>query len=160
MTKKAAKSLAILCSPGTPELPPAQRRRLGVVGRATIAAHPLGGPVQLVLVGDRQMRHLNASYRGKDRTTDVLSFNLEPGPESLASGVVPLWGEIYISMPRAIAQAREQEVPLLTEVARLLIHGLLHLAGHDHDTAAGLKYMEGETERLLGEYRLLPGPST
>ncbi|MCC7261952.1 MAG: rRNA maturation RNase YbeY [Candidatus Latescibacteria bacterium] len=151
--------MAILCSPGTPELPAAQHRRLARVGRAAITAHPLSGPVQLVLIGDRQMRRLNASYRGKDRTTDVLSFNLEPGPESLASGTVPVWGEIYISLPRARAQAKEQAVPLLTELARLMVHGLLHLAGHDHDTAAGLRYMEGETERLLEDHGLLP-PAT
>ena len=156
MKRRRAKILAILCSPGTPELPAAQHRRLARVGRAAIGAHPLGGPVQLVLTGDRQLRRLNAAYLGVDRSTDVLSFNLDPGPEALAGGAAPLWGEIYISMARARAQAREQEVPLLTELARLLIHGLLHLAGHDHDTAADLRFMEGETERLLGEAGLLP----
>lgn len=151
--------MAIHCSPGTPELLPNQHRRLARVGRAAIADHPLGGPVQLVLIGDRQMRRLNATYRGKDRTTDVLSFNLDPGPEAAASGTAPLWGEVYISLPRARAQAREQQVPLLTELARLLVHGLLHLAGHDHNTAKELRFMEGETERLLAEHRLLP-PAT
>lgn len=152
--------MAILCSPGTPELPPAQHRRLARVGRAAIAAHPLGGLVQLVLTGDRQLRRLNARYRGKDRSTDVLSFNLDPGPETQLGSTAPMWGEIYISMARARAQAEEQQVPLLTEVARLLVHGLLHLAGHDHDTAAGLHFMEGETERLLEAAGLLRLPST
>lgn len=148
--------MAILCSPGTPELPAVQHRHLAQVGRAAIAAHPLGGPVQLVIAGDRQLRRLNAAYLGKDRSTDVLSFNLDPGPEVQLSGALPLWGEIYISLARAQAQAEEQQVPLLTEMARLLVHGLLHLAGHDHDTAAGLRYMEGETERLLQGAGLLP----
>jgi len=158
MRKRPARSLVILCSPGTAELPPAQRRRLALVGRAAIAAHPLGGAVQLVLVGDGRMRRLNAQYRGKDRTTDVLSFNLDPGPEALA-GALPLWGELYISMPRAQAQAKAQGVPLLSELARLLVHGLLHLAGYNHDTPAGLRFMEGETERLLEAKGLLPRPT-
>jgi probable rRNA maturation factor len=150
--------LAILCSPGTPELPFAERRRLERVGQETIAAHPLEGPVQLVLAGDRELRRLNAAYRGKDQSTDVLSFNLDPGPEAQLSGAAPVWGEIYISLAKARTQAKEQQVPLLTELARLLVHGLLHLAGHDHDTAAGLRFMEGETERLLEEAGLLPAP--
>ena len=152
--------MAILCSPGTPELSAAQRRRLARVGRAAIAAHPLGGPVQLVLTDDRQLRRLNAAYLGKDRSTDVLSFNLDPGPEAQLSGAALVWGEIYISLARAQAQAKEQQVLLLTELARLLVHGLLHLAGHDHDTAAGMRFMEGETERLLEEAGLLPLSST
>ena len=148
--------MAILCSPGTPELPPTQHRRLARLGRAAIATHPLGGPVQLVLTGDRQLRRLNAAYLCKDRSTDVLSFNLDPGPETQLGGAEPVWGEIYISMARARAQAEEQQVPLLTELARLMVHGLLHLAGHDHDTTTGLSFMEGETERLLEEAGLLP----
>lgn len=156
MKRKRAKTLAILYSPGTAELPASQHRRLARVGRAAIATHPLGGPVQLVLTGDRQLRRLNAAYLGVDRSTDVLSFNLDPGPEVQLSGTVPVWGEIYISLARAQAQAKEQQVPLLTELARLLVHGLLHLAGHHHDTAAGLRFMEGETERLLEEASLLP----
>lgn len=112
--------------------------------------------MQLVLTGDRQLRRLNAAYLGKDQSTDVLSFNLDPGPEAQLSGVAPLWGEIYISLARARAQAEQQQVSLLTELARLLVHGLLHLAGHDHHTAAGLSFMEGETEHLLKEAGLLP----
>jgi probable rRNA maturation factor len=130
------------------------------VGRTAIGAHPVGGPVQLVLAGDRQLRRLNARYRGVDRSTDVLSFNLDPGPEAQPGGAAPLWGEIYVSVARARVQARAQEVPLLTELARLLVHGLLHLAGHDHDTPAGLRFMEAETERLLGAAGLLPRHST
>lgn len=137
-------------------MPVTQHRRLARVGRAAIAAHPLGGPVQLVLTGDRQLRRLNAAYLGKDRSTDVLSFNLDPGPEAQLGGAAPMWGEIYISMVRARAQAKEQQVPLLTEVARLLVHGLLHLAGYDHADEEGLRFMEGETERLLLEAGLLP----
>ena len=158
MKRSRARTLAILCSPGTPELPPAQHRRLARLGRTAIAAHPLGGPVQLVLTGDRQLRRLNAAYLGKDRSTDVLSFNLDPGPETQLGGAEPVWGEIYISMARARAQAEEQQVPLLTELARLMVHGLLHLAGHDHDTTTGLSFMESETERLLEEAGLLRLP--
>ena len=113
-----------------------------------------------MLTGDRQLRRLNAAYLGKDRSTDVLSFNLDPGPEAQVSGAAPMWGEIYISMARARTKAEEQQVPLLTEVDRLLVHGLLHLAGHDHADETGLRFMEGETERLLVEAGLLPATPT
>jgi len=129
-------------------LPSAQRRGLEQLAKAVAAAHPLEGAVHLVLAGDAYLRRLNAAYRGADRATDVLSFDLGSGPSIPGAPR----GEIYISLERARDQAAEQQVPLFAELARLFVHGLLHLAGYDHDTPAGLQFMEQETDRLLAEW--------
>ena len=77
------------------------------------------------------MRSLNRRYRGKDRTTDVLSFSLREG---MFSHIQPtVLGDIVISLPAAARQAAEAGHPLLREIERLLVHGLLHLLGYDHD---------------------------
>ena len=109
-----------------------------------------------MLADDAEVRRLNAAYRGRDRNTDVLSFSFlaEPaGPTRVthvrpSPSLVPV-GEVYISLQRAAAQAEEQGVTVEEELTRLLVHGLLHLAGFDHRTAAELGVMERETERFV-----------
>ena len=121
-----------------------------------MAAH-LVGPIQLILIDDVYMRELNSSYREKDCTTDVLSFDLTASDAGIP-GLDEISGEIYISLERARIQAEEQKVPLVEELARLLVHGLLHLAGYDHDTAQKLRLMEEETDRFLQTEGLLSVP--
>jgi len=87
--------------------------------------------VGIALVTDAEMRRLNAAYRRIDRTTDVLSFDLRP----VRSPGEPLAGEIVISTDRVVVQSRRYRVTQAHELARLLVHGLLHLAGHDHQAA-------------------------
>lgn len=157
MRRKRAEILEVLYSPGTPELALEWRRRLEALAQAVAAAHPLGGTVHLIIADDRRLRQLNAAYRRKDRATDVLSFDLSQGAE--IPGAPQLRGEIYISLARAQAQAAEQQVPLLAELARLLVHGLLHLAGCDHGTPAGLHFMERQTDQFLQEAGLLSLPA-
>ena len=86
--------------------------------------------VSVLVVGDRAMRTLNRRYRGKDRTTDVLSFPLREGRFSSIQS--DLLGDIVICMPAAARQARAAGETLLDEVDRLLVHGFLHLLGYDH----------------------------
>jgi probable rRNA maturation factor len=156
---KRVKPLQILHSPGISGLLPEQADRLAGLARQVVSAHPVCGPVQLILADDAHLRRLNAAYRGQDRPTDVLSFDLGP---AAVSGQEASSGEIYISMERAEAQATEQDLPLLAEIARLLTHGLLHLAGFDHDTPESLRFMEDETDRFLQQTGFLassePGP--
>jgi probable rRNA maturation factor len=77
------------------------------------------------------MRTLNRDYRGKDRVTDVLSFSMREGrfPDMQPA----LLGDIVISVPVAEKQARAAGHPLEREIERLLVHGLLHLMGYDHE---------------------------
>ena len=80
----------------------------------------------MALVSDPEMRRLNARWRKQDRTTDVLAFAQE-GP---ARGLL---GDVVISIPTARRQARERGHSLPDELRVLLIHGVLHLLGYDHE---------------------------
>jgi probable rRNA maturation factor len=82
----------------------------------------------LVLVGDDAIRRLNREFRGKDKTTDVLSF---PAMERTPEGVFHM-GDIMIAMPRAEKQAHELGHSLRHEVEYLAVHGFLHLLGFEH----------------------------
>ena len=102
------------------------------------AAHAEAAELSLVLVSDRRMRALNQRYRKKDRPTDVLAFPLlERGQIYLSrrkTNLSPvLLGDVVISMPTAKRQAAALEHSLSEEVARLLVHGVLHLLGYDHE---------------------------
>lgn len=78
--------------------------------------------ISLVFVGDAKMRALNKKYRGKDKTTDVLSF------EEV--------NEVFICLPQAKRQAKLLKTSLKNELTRLLTHGIVHLAGYDHEKSA------------------------
>lgn len=102
--------------------------------------------LSVLFVNDRKMRELNALYRGVDRTTDVLSFPMADGPAFGDSG--PL-GDIVISVPTAARQALEYGVTFREELLRLLVHGLLHLAGYDHEISAYQKRKMEKKEREI-----------
>jgi len=135
-------------------------RRSGVDGRALVAvARRLMAEVDereaalsLSLVRDSVIRDLNRRYRGRDAATDVLSFPLDGGPERERS-----LGDVVISVETARRQAAEYDAPLQREIYRLLIHGLLHLKGHDHHEPAERRTMERE-ERRLAAAIALPWP--
>jgi len=87
----------------------------------------------VILCSDRTIHRLNAAFRHVDRATDVLSFNYdEPG----------LLGEVYISLERAAVQARRYGHAYADEMQRLLVHGLMHLLGHDHERPGERRRME------------------
>ena len=121
---------------------------LRLLANRTMAAYPPPGPVDLVLVDDGAIQELNQRFRGIDRSTDVLSFDLRGDDDEVSLPGVPA-GEIYISIDRAREQAAALGVPLLEELGRLMVHGFLHLAGRDHPTPAELAMMEADTEQLL-----------
>jgi len=97
------------------------------------------------LIGDGRMRRLNRLYRRKDRTTDVLAF---PMRES-ASPYSALLGDVVISVPTAVRQAREAGRSLNDEVAALLVHGVLHLCGYDHEKGPSEAARMQRRERAL-----------
>jgi probable rRNA maturation factor len=95
------------------------------------AAVRLKGEVTVLLTTDDAIRKLNRQFRGKNKPTDVLSFPAEGiGAEEIA-------GDLAISVPTALRQAIEQGHPLATEIKVLILHGLLHLAGYDHEADTG-----------------------
>jgi probable rRNA maturation factor len=98
----------------------------------TEVAH--GRAFDCLISGDAELRRLNRDFRGKDYATDVLSFPA-PGPRPPASG--PSLGDIAISLPRARAQAREFGHKPEREIQILMLHGVLHLLGMDHERDRG-----------------------
>lgn len=94
------------------------------------------------------MRRLNRRYRSKDRTTDVLSFNIDE--PSHTGGT---FGEIYISVPVALRQARTSDHSPAREFLRLFCHGLLHLCGYDHQASKSAKEMRELEDRYLTSIR-------
>ena len=112
----------------------------------------------LVITDDETIRQLNRSYRGRDETTDVLSFALRENRQDAAEtpfisppdGAAHL-GEVLVSYPQAAIQAEEHKHPLERELALLVIHGVLHLLGHKDEDQAAEARMRAEEKRVLGE---------
>lgn len=118
---------AVIAAAGVPE----------VAGRLPRAM----GPVEMTvrITGDRELRRLNRTYLGVDAATDVLSF----------AGSLPYLGDVAVSWPAVERQAREFGHPAEAEAALLCVHGLLHLVGFDHASAADERRMWALTERCL-----------
>lgn len=91
----------------------------------------LRGQVTVLLTTDLAIQRLNRRFRGKNKATDVLSF------PATTVGPVKVAGDLAISIPTARRQALEQGHGLSVEVKVLILHGLLHLAGYDHETDSG-----------------------
>lgn len=108
------------------------------------------GQLDLVLITDRKMRSMNKEYRGKDSTTDVISFAyLEVTDYEKEPGDI-IVGDIFISVDTAARQAREKGHDLKKEMAILFVHGLLHCMGFDHNTDEEEAEMEGWAGKVLG----------
>jgi rRNA maturation RNase YbeY len=99
------------------------------------------------------MRRLNRQYRGRDSSTDVLAFSIReaPGPVSR------LMGDVVISIPAVYRQALDHRHSVDDEFAMLLIHGILHLCGYDHERGSkDAARMRRQERRLLGRASPLP----
>jgi probable rRNA maturation factor len=107
--------------------------------------------VSVVIADDETVRDLNRRYLDRDEPTDVLSFPLVEAEEPFVEppdGVAHL-GEVIVSYPTAERQASEQDHGVEREIAHLVVHGLLHLLGHDHAEPAEERRMRSLEERLL-----------
>ncbi len=93
--------------------------------------------ISVIFIDDVEMTRMNAQFRGKKKTTDVLTFD---DPELM---------EIYISLDVAKRQARERKITLHQECLRLLVHGLCHAAGMDHHTLAEFQDMRRREFEVL-----------
>jgi probable rRNA maturation factor len=104
----------------------------------------IAGEVHVLLADDAVLKRLNRTFRGKNKATDVLSF---PAGDAIGSGVA---GDLAISLETAARQAAEFGHSLRDEVRVLLLHGVLHLAGFDHETDDGeMAVREAELRREL-----------
>lgn len=105
-----------------------------------------GVEVSLLLVDDARMRVMNKEWREKDRPTNVLSFQSVP-PERLASA--PFLGDIVLACETVEREAREEGKSFDDHAAHLVVHGFLHLLGHDHMNDAEAEVMEALETRIL-----------
>lgn len=139
------------------KLPGVSVSRVGADARRLLRA--LGesrAELTVSLVDDAEMHRLNRAYRGKDRPTNVLAFAMREGTR--APGDEALLGDVVISLETAARQARDHRVPLAEEVRTLLIHGLLHLLGYDHEgSTAEARRMKGMERQLRGALKRQSG---
>lgn len=103
--------------------------------------------ITLVLTDDGEMRELNNSWRGKDASTNVLSFPAG-APISPGGGPVPL-GDIVLAAETVRAEAEQQGISVADHVTHLVVHGVLHLLGYDHEGDEEAESMEGLETRIL-----------
>lgn len=114
-----------------------------VVARAAVAAlGTIEGEVVILLTDDAAVQALNARFRDRDRPTNVLSF---PAAESAA----PHLGDIVLAHGVCVAEARVQGKTLADHLSHLVVHGVLHLLGRDHEIDAEAEEMEGEERAIL-----------
>lgn len=112
---------------------------------------PAQAELTIVLTDDEQLRDLNREFLGEDNPTDVLSFpSAEADPETGA----PYLGDVLISVPRAAQQAQAAGHALEAEIQLLVVHGILHLMGHDHAQAADKARMWAAQARVLKQLGL------
>jgi probable rRNA maturation factor len=103
----------------------------------------------IVFVNDAAIRRLNREFRGRHQATDVLSF--PAAAEAFETENQPQLGEVVISVERAAAQAKQNGLTFTNEVEQLILHGLLHLCGHDHETDNGeMNRLELQLRKNLG----------
>ena len=119
------------------------------VAKALRVTHAGNAGVTVAFVSDRMMRELNRRWRGKRGTTDVLSFPAAQDEfEKLEDSTL---GDVVISVEQATRQAAEHGLSFESEVSQLILHGLLHLCGYDHETDGGeMNRLELSLRRRLG----------
>ncbi len=108
-----------------------------------------GDELSVALVGDGRMRELNRDWRGKDSTTDVLSFSQVEGEDMPQAS--PMLGDVVVSVDVLRRQAAEGGWTVEEELARLLLHGVLHLVGFDHEDEGDALHMRAEEARVVRE---------
>lgn len=149
------------CQQKQPDVAVLKRRRLPGVSAAEVRRDAktilrrlgeLDAELTVSLVDDSAIHELNHRYRGNDRPTDVLAFAMREGDAGPADPAV--LGDVVISLDTAARQARSRRRPLAAEVRVLLVHGILHLVGYDHERSAAearrMRAMEQRLRRHLG----------
>ena len=131
---------------------------VGRIAQQALKAEGVAPPyeVSLVFADAETVQRLNRDYRGVDEATDVLAFSMLPPEEGDSSFVLPPdgithLGEVIVCYPRAVEQAQEQGHSVDKELALLVIHGILHLLGYDHEKPEEEAKMRAREKELLEE---------
>jgi probable rRNA maturation factor len=99
-------------------------------------------------VGDKKMQKLNRDYKGKNKTTDVLSFSMQEGRNFDKFDL----GDIFISIPQVKKQSEIQNISYKEELVRMIVHGILHLNGYDHRTKKEESVMFSLQEKMVESF--------
>ena len=112
---------------------PVSRARVAAIARAVLRAERVkDAMLSITFVTNRRIRQLNRAHLRRDRLTDVIAFGFRAAGTS-----GPIIGDVYIAPDVARASAAENRVPVREELTRLVVHGTLHVLGHDHPEGAG-----------------------
>jgi len=142
-------SLSIQLAPDAGELP-ADRRQLRRWAKAALACD---AALTLRLVGTDEARALNAQFRGRDYATNVLTFAYDDDASDAVDAAL-VQADIVICLPVVAREAREQGKSVRDHLAHLIVHGVLHAQGMDHEIAADAQAMEALEIALLRRFRI------
>lgn len=125
--------------------------RYAALARAVLAAEGVGGPAELTLtfVDEAAMGELNAEHMGEDGSTDVLAFPLDDPDDPRPAGMAALLGDIVVCPAVAQRYAQTHQRSTADELALLVVHGVLHVLGHDHADPAEAALMREHEQRHL-----------
>lgn len=128
---------------------PEARTTARSAAKAALTFEKRKGGATVLLTDDATMRRLNASFRGKDKPTNVLSFPAAPPPADIKSAESLFLGDVALGYETCAAEALAEGKSLRDHLSHLVVHGLLHLMGYDHETEAQALQMEGRERAVL-----------
>lgn len=145
-------------SPGWPpeaELRALAERAAGALLAELALTPPTGCELSLLFTDDAHMQVLNRDWRGKDRATNVLSFPAFPATPD--APLPPMLGDIVLARETVAREAHDEGKPFGDHLSHLLVHGLLHLLGHDHEQDGEAEIMEALEVQILSRLAI-PDP--
>lgn len=133
--------------PSEAELASIARRSVDGVFAEAVAAEAARTELSLVFTDDAHIRSLNSDWRGKDKATNVLSFPAYP--DRPRGTLPPMLGDVVLASETVSAEAEAEGKPLADHIAHLIVHGVLHLIGYDHEAESEAEEMEECERRVL-----------
>jgi probable rRNA maturation factor len=148
MRRAVAKIDLLIEAGGWKTLPEARKTALSAA-KTALKFEKCRGGATILLTDDTTMRRLNSSFRGQDKPTNVLSFPGAPVPANIEGAESLFLGDIALGYETCAAEALAEGKSLRDHLSHLVVHGLLHLMGYDHETEAQALRMEGRERAVL-----------
>jgi probable rRNA maturation factor len=150
MSPRATIDVAVNAAAWTKSL----RTPAAIARKAALAALSAAGPkraaeVSIALTTDAAVRKLNRLYRGKDKPTNVLSFPAGIDPADLPRGTPLPLGDVAVAFGVTARESKSEDKSVKAHLSHLVVHGVLHLLGYDHETDADARIMERLEKRIL-----------
>ena len=137
---------------------PVNTRRIRAAAETVLTAHSMqeDSTLTVVITDNQAVRELNLHHRDIDAGTDILSFPADAPPIKIP-GEAPYLGDLIIAYPYALQQAQHEKIAVDDSFVLLVIHGVLHLLGYDHDTDENRTNMWNRQETMLRKMGVSPG---